>query len=231
MTPVSGRIIEVFSEGSNRMGLVEFDGKRRAIYLSLVPDARIGDDVLFHAGFATERVQPSATQQPKHGQASGTGLENRKPDLENNGAYRLLSELNPRHLRTLIPLAQDKQFAAGQIIFPAGATSTFLHLIVSGDVGLEAISGDHSLEVQILHAGDAMGWSAFTGQGLTRFQARALSPVSTIAFLGRELRGACDRDPAMGYALMKRLMELATERLDAMRLKLTERALGQTADR
>jgi CRP-like cAMP-binding protein len=158
------------------------------------------------------------------------GQENRKPDLENNGAYRLLSELDPHHLRTLIPLAQDKQFAAGQIIFPAGVKSSFLNLIVSGDVGLEAVSGNQSVRVQTLHAGDAMGWSAFAVEVLTRFEARALSPVSTIAFPGGELREACDRDPAMGYALMKRLMELATERLDAMRLKLTERAVGQTLD-
>src|ERR1700728_954062 len=103
MAPVSARIIEVYNEGSNRMGLVEFDGRRRAIYLSLVPEAQVGDDVLFHAGFATERVQPSAAQSGS-GQASGTEQENRKPDLENNGAYRLLCELDPHHLRTLIPL-------------------------------------------------------------------------------------------------------------------------------
>jgi len=38
-----------------------------------------------------------------------------------------------------------------------------------------------------------------------------------------ELRAACDQDPAMGYALMKRLLELVTERLDATRMKLAQR--------
>jgi len=229
MNPLPGRIIEVYNEDSNRIGLVEFDGKRRAIYLGLVPEAEVGDEVLFHAGFAIERVKRNDVPADDE-QVAGVGQEDRKPDLENNGAYRLLSKLDPDQLRKLIPIAQDKQFAAGQIIFTAGAKSSFLHLIVSGDVALEASAGDRTVEVQTLHAGDAMGWSAFTGGGLTHFQARALSPVFTIAFPGDQLRAACDADPALGYALMKRLMELATERLDAMRMKLAERSGDQITD-
>jgi CRP-like cAMP-binding protein/hydrogenase maturation factor len=224
MNLLSGRIVEVYNEGNNRLGLVEFDGRRRAIYLSLVPDAQVGDDVLFHAGFATELITPNRAEPVQ--EQPGSGDQPRKPDLENDGAYRLLSELDPQQLKKLIPLAQDYQFTAGEIIFPAGARSLFLHLIVSGDVALEAASGDRIVPVQTLHAGDAMGWSAFTGEGLTHFQARALSPVSTIAFPGDQLRAACDSDPALGYALTKRLMELATERLDAMRLKLAEQPHG-----
>ena len=53
---MQGRIIEISGEGASRIGLVEFDGKRRCVYLSLIPDASVGDEVLFHAGFATERV-------------------------------------------------------------------------------------------------------------------------------------------------------------------------------
>jgi CRP/FNR family cyclic AMP-dependent transcriptional regulator len=224
MNLLTGRIIEAYNEGNNRLGLVEFDGRRRAIYLSLVPDAQVGDDVLFHAGFATERVKPNEAEAVR--KQPGSEGQPHKPDLEIDGAYRLLSALDPQQLRKLIPLAQDHQFAGGRIIFPAGAKSVFLHLIVSGDVALEATSGNQTVPVQTLYAGDAMGWSSFIGEGLTHFQARALSPVSTIAFQGDQLRAACDSDPALGYALMKRLMELATERLDAMRLKLAERSNG-----
>ena len=56
ISPLLGKILEEYSEGSNRIGLVEFDGKRRPIYLYLVPEAHAGDFVRFHAGFATERV-------------------------------------------------------------------------------------------------------------------------------------------------------------------------------
>jgi len=226
--PMQGRIIEVYRDGPNRVGLVEFDGKRRAIYLSLIPEVEAGDEVLFHAGFATERIGRKEGQTTSE-QAAGVPLRTRKTSLETNSAYRLLSELDPQQLRKLIPLAEDREYGAGQIIFPAGVTSSFLHLIVSGDVVLEAVTGEYADEVQRLHGGDAMGWSAITGEGLTHFQSRALTPVTTIAFHGTELRKACEADPALGYALMKRLVELASERLDVMRMKLAEKSHTLTA--
>lgn len=216
--PLQGRIVEVYKEEAHRMGLVEFDGKRRAVYLSLIADVEAGDEVLFHAGFATERLPRRETAQ------GGEPASGRKFSLETGAAYRLLSELDPQQLRKLISLAEERQYGAGQIIFPSGVASPFLHVIVSGNVTLEAASGDQSDEVQTLDGGDAMGWSALTGQGLTHFQARALTPVTTIAFPGAQLRAACENDPALGYALMKRLVELASERLDTMRLKLAERS-------
>jgi CRP/FNR family transcriptional regulator, cyclic AMP receptor protein len=134
--------------------------------------------------------------------------------------YRLLSELDPRQLRKLLPLAEEKQFPAGRLIFIEGDKSAFLHLIVSGEVALEMGVENRLVRVQTLYTGDAMGWSALTADSVTHFQARALSPVSTVAFAGATLREACDHDPEMGYALMKRLFELLTERLDATRLQV-----------
>jgi CRP-like cAMP-binding protein len=134
--------------------------------------------------------------------------------------YRLLSGLDPQQLRKLLPLAEEKQFPAGRIIFVEGDKSAFLHLIVSGDVALGTAIEDRTVRVQTLHPGEAMGWSALTADSVTHFQARSLSPVSTVAFAGERLREACDRDPEMGYALMKRLFELLTERLDATRLQV-----------
>jgi hydrogenase maturation factor len=224
---MQGTIIEIRQEGANRVGLVEFDGKRRAVYLTLIPSAGVGDEILFHAGFATECI--------RHGE-SGTAeapvehnVRPGKESLETGGAYRLLSELEPGQLRKLIDLAEDRHYTDGEIIFPSGATSSFLHLIVSGDVALEAVTDGLKHPVQTLRAGDAMGWSAISGDSLTHFQARALTPVATIAFSGAQLRAACDADPRLGYALMKRLVELAAERLDAMRAKLAERSLVRTA--
>lgn len=218
MNALPGRIIEIHDEGDNRIGVVEFDGKRRAIYLSLVPEAQIGDYVRFHAGFAIERTEENEGQ---HAHQAGEN-ENPTPDLEACRASRLLSELDPEQLRKLIPLAQNELFAADEIIFHAGDRSRSLHLIASGDVALEEVSGAQAVPVQTLHAGDAMGWSALTPGALTHFQARALSRVCTVAFSGERLRAACDGDPAIGFALMKRLIELVTDRLDAMRLKLAE---------
>jgi CRP/FNR family cyclic AMP-dependent transcriptional regulator len=96
-----------------------------------------------------------------------------------------------------------------------GDESSFFHLIVAGEVALE----QNALPLQTLHHGDAMGWSALTSDAQAHFQARALSAVSTIAFPGPRLRKACNRDPEMGYVLMKRLLEVVSERLDATRAR------------
>jgi CRP-like cAMP-binding protein len=70
-----------------------------------------------------------------------------------------------------------------------------------------------------------MGWSAVTdvNQG-AHFDARALSPVRAIAFDGAQLRAACESDRSFGYEMMKALLALVTERLDATRIQLSSPA-------
>lgn len=144
--------------------------------------------------------------------------------VETARTYRLLSELEPEQLRKLLPLAREQTFEAGKLIFREGDRSMYLHLIVSGEVVLSNSSGvkpgDPAIAVQTLRAGDALGWSALTEESRTHFQARALTAVITVSFLGLELREACDHDPEMGFALMKQLLELVTERLDATRMQM-----------
>ena len=144
-------------------------------------------------------------------------------------AYRVLADLEPSQLRKLLPLAEEKEFAAGTVIFAEGAKSSFLYLIVSGEVALDRGVDHYTVRIQTLRAGDAMGWSALTSDARTHFQARALTPVSTVAFAGDRLLAACDQDPAMGYSLMKRLLELVTERLDRTRLQPANRQQPQAA--
>jgi CRP/FNR family transcriptional regulator, cyclic AMP receptor protein len=140
--------------------------------------------------------------------------------LEMAQTYRMLCDLDPQKLEKLIPLAEPKQYYTGQVIFEIGEQSQFFHLVVAGEVALEQTAAGKPIRLQILHHGDAMGWSALTTDARTHFQARALSAVSTVAFPGARLRKACERDPAMGYLLMKRLLEVVSERLDATRARL-----------
>jgi hydrogenase expression/formation protein HypC len=41
-----------------RMGVVEFSGVRREVSLACVPEARVGDRLLVHVGFALSIVEP-----------------------------------------------------------------------------------------------------------------------------------------------------------------------------
>jgi CRP/FNR family transcriptional regulator, cyclic AMP receptor protein len=137
-------------------------------------------------------------------------------------AYHLLSNLEPKHLNQLLPLAKDALFNRDQIIFSEGERSEFLYLIIAGSVALETIAAGRPIRVQTLNAGDATGWSSVIESSRTHFQARALTQVSAIALRGEELRAACERDPALGYAFFKELLGLVTERLDATRMQLVD---------
>jgi hydrogenase expression/formation protein HypC len=53
---VPGLLVETSTEGDVRMGKVDFGGIARQVCLELVPDARPGDYVLVHVGFALTRL-------------------------------------------------------------------------------------------------------------------------------------------------------------------------------
>jgi CRP-like cAMP-binding protein len=55
-----------------------------------------------------------------------------------------------------------------------------------------------------------------------RFQARALTPVSALAFEGEQLLASFKADPTFGLALMLRLMGVVSERLRATRVQLVD---------
>jgi len=93
-------------------------------------------------------------------------------------AYHLLSDLEPRFVTRLLPIARDALFNQDQIIFLEGAKSNNLYLIIAGSVALETMVDGRPVRVQTLHAGDASGWSAFVESSHTHFQARAITQVS-----------------------------------------------------
>lgn len=49
---VPGKIVAITGEGELRMGKVDFSGVQRQACLAYVPEARLGDYVLVHVGFA-----------------------------------------------------------------------------------------------------------------------------------------------------------------------------------
>ncbi|MBZ5606446.1 MAG: cyclic nucleotide-binding domain-containing protein [Acidobacteriia bacterium] len=146
----------------------------------------------------------------------------RREYVEIARAYHLLSDLEPQFVARLLPIARDAIFNRDDVIFREGAASKSLYLIVAGSVALETMIDGRPSHVQTLNAGDAMGWSAFFESSKTHFQARAMTQVSAIAFGGGDLRAACDDDARLGYALATQLLSLVTDRLDTLRMQLTE---------
>jgi hydrogenase expression/formation protein HypC len=86
---VPGKILEVHAVRNNRLGLVDFGDTRRPIFLDLVPDAKIGDYVTVHVGFATGRMTAEEAKAACAAFASHGG--NAELDLEHEEASPAMS--------------------------------------------------------------------------------------------------------------------------------------------
>ena len=54
------------------------------------------------------------------------------------------------------------------------------------------------------------------------FDARATEETSLIAFDGACLRGKCESDPALGYDLLQRVVQVMSSRLHSARVRLLD---------
>ncbi|MCD6503421.1 MAG: HypC/HybG/HupF family hydrogenase formation chaperone [Thermoplasmata archaeon] len=52
---VPGKITKI--EGDGKHAIVDFGGSRRKVNIMLIPDVRVGDYVLVHAGFAIQKLR------------------------------------------------------------------------------------------------------------------------------------------------------------------------------
>lgn len=59
---VPGKIIEIYSTGALKMAKVDFDGVIREACIEAIPDAKVGDYTIIHAGFALNLLSEEEAQ-------------------------------------------------------------------------------------------------------------------------------------------------------------------------
>ena len=67
-----------------------------------------------------------------------------------------------------------------------------------------------------------LGWSWLVPPYKWFCDARAVEPTDVVVLDGACLRGKCDADPALGYALLTRVSQVMHERLQATRVRLLD---------
>ena len=134
-----------------------------------------------------------------------------------------LQALAPEHLQTLAGCARFCGFEPGDLIMREGQPADAFYVIRHGMVALETrVPHRGPVVVQTLHAGDVLGWSWLVPPYRTAFDARSVGTTRAISFDGACLRGKCDADPALGYALLKLLSSVFVERLQDTRIRLLD---------
>lgn len=137
-------------------------------------------------------------------------------------AHPFLEDFRPEHIEKLAGMASQVSFEADQTIFREGDESSFFYLLLDGKVALETRAAGRTLRIQTLQAGDELGWSSVLHPVRKQFQARTLEPVKALAFDGARMLDACDSDCSFGYALMRRVLGIVAERLQATRMQLLD---------
>lgn len=131
--------------------------------------------------------------------------------------------LSEPHMEIITGCASNVRFETGQIVFREGDEADRFYIVRSGRIALDILVPGHGpVTVETVEQGEIFGWSWMFDPYIRRFNARAVELTRVIAMDGKCLRGKCDRDPVLGYELMKRFARIMQERLRTMLLQLVD---------
>ncbi len=132
-------------------------------------------------------------------------------------------DLDPEFIDILAEQGSEREYAAGEAVFRYGERAETFHIVREGTVTVEvaAIEGP-PLELQELGEGALLGWSWLIPPYRWNFQARARTAARVVEFDGHAIRERCERDPRLGYEILKRFARLMSERLEEARGKMME---------
>lgn len=110
----------------------------------------------------------------------------------------------PEHRSVILKGAEEKSFAAGEILFCEGQPANRLFLLHEGEVALEThVPAKGDVRVASVGAGQLLGWSWLMPPFVWHFQGRTLEPVQSTVLNGAHLLVASEQNHYLGYELMK----------------------------
>lgn len=144
--------------------------------------------------------------------------------------HPFLAGMNRGQLVLLADCAVSVRFRSGEIILREAEHAERVYLIETGKVILESGKAHGKpVVVDTIGAGDLLGWSWMFPPYTWQFTARAVEPTRAIFFAGPILREYCDRDPSLGYELLKRLTAVMNRRMQNARRKMLDIHSGKTS--
>ncbi len=119
--------------------------------------------------------------------------------------------------------ARNVHFHPGEHLFHEGDPADTFFVVRHGRVSLEVRpAAGPSVVVDTVHDDDVVGWSWLVPPYRWMFDARATEETSAIAFDGGCLRGKATEDPAVGYALLQRVVTVMAARVQSARVRLVD---------
>ena len=111
----------------------------------------------------------------------------------------------------------------GEHLFREGEPADTFYVLRRGRVSIEVRApAGPVVVVDAAHADEVVGWSWLVPPYRWLFDARATEETSAIAFDGVCLREKCETDPEVGYALLRRVVGVMSDRLVSARVRLLD---------
>jgi CRP-like cAMP-binding protein len=139
------------------------------------------------------------------------------------GEHAFVRGMTDNHLATLARACWVAPVRAGHRLFTEGGTAHRFWLLQRGHVALDLHSpGRSRLIVETLGPGDLVGLSWLVPPYQWQFGATAVQDTVTLELNAIAVRAACEEDPVLGYALLRRVMSAASSRLHATRVRMLD---------
>jgi CRP/FNR family cyclic AMP-dependent transcriptional regulator len=139
------------------------------------------------------------------------------------GEHPFFTGLDPAHLATVVGCASNVKFEAGEFIFHDGDPANHFYVLRQGKVSVEIFApGRGPIMIDTLEEGNVLGFSWLFPPYRSHFDNRAVTFVRALALDGKCLREKSERDPGLGFALMKRFAEVMMQRLEATQVQLLD---------
>ncbi|MCF8106101.1 MAG: cyclic nucleotide-binding domain-containing protein [Desulfohalobiaceae bacterium] len=135
--------------------------------------------------------------------------------------HDFFKDLDKKYLPLLVGCAKNVRFEPEQIIHREGDPADEFYLIRKGRVRVEIHStGIGPVVIQTLTDGDIFGSNWLIPPYKWLFDYRAVDRTRALSMDGKCLRGKCDEDHDLGYALMMRFSQVLSKRLYMTRMQL-----------
>lgn len=152
--------------------------------------------------------------------------QNQRELLSQLSGHPFLEGLSDEQLSVLAANAMAVEFKPGEVIFREGDNANRFYLLQSGEVVLETHDANTQTTAVIdrIGAGSVLGWSWLFPPYAWKFDARATQPTRAVFFYGSRLREQSEMDHSLGFALARKVAEVAIGRLQSTRRQLLERS-------
>ena len=135
--------------------------------------------------------------------------------------HAFFSGMKSTYIRLISECSSYTEIPAGEYVFRQGELADAFYLILDGSVEIElfSITGG-PVVLQKLEEGSALGWSWLVPPCFWRFDARVVKSLKAIRVDVSRLRYFMEEDPAFGYDVLQRFLQLIGERLESERMSL-----------